>query len=84
VGAIEAYRLSGLFNDGYRLMVIGGRAHGAEEIERRAARTEGVVLCGFVSDAEKLAAYAGATGFVYPSYLATGVAYLRNEVPSLR
>jgi glycosyltransferase involved in cell wall biosynthesis len=69
VGAIEAFRLSNLASQGYRLLIIGTRAHGAEEIERKAARSEGVVLCGFLSEVEKLAAYAGATGFVYPSYL---------------
>jgi glycosyltransferase involved in cell wall biosynthesis len=69
VGAIEAFRLSGLADKSYRLLIIGERAHGTEEIERSAARTDGVVLCGWVSEAEKLAAYAGATGFVYPSYL---------------
>jgi glycosyltransferase involved in cell wall biosynthesis len=69
VGTIEAFRLSGLVAKGYRLLIIGTRAHGAEEIERKAARTDGVVLCGFLSEAEKLAAYAGAVGFVYPSYL---------------
>jgi glycosyltransferase involved in cell wall biosynthesis len=69
VGTIEAFRLSRLVTKGYKLLIIGTRAHGAEEIERAAAKTEGVVLCGFLSEAEKLAAYAGATGFVYPSYL---------------
>jgi glycosyltransferase involved in cell wall biosynthesis len=69
VGTIEAFRLSGLAAKGYRLLVIGMRGHGAEEIERKAATTDGVVLCGFLSEAEKFAAYAGATGFVYPSYL---------------
>jgi len=68
-GAIEAFRLSGLAAQGYQLLVIGTRAHGAEAIERKAAGTAGVVLCGFLSQAEKLAAYAGAIGFVYPSYL---------------
>jgi len=69
VGTIEAFRLSGLVAKGYQLLIVGGRAHGAEEIERKAAKTDGVVLCGILSDAEKLAAYAGAAGFVYPSYL---------------
>jgi glycosyltransferase involved in cell wall biosynthesis len=69
VGTIEAFRLSGLVAKGYQLLIVGGRAHGAEEIEQKAAMTDGVVLCGFLSDAEKIAAYAGATGFVYPSYL---------------
>lgn len=69
VGTIEAFRLSGLVSKGYRLLIIGTRAHGAEEIERKAAKTDGIVLCGSLPEAEKLAAYAGATGFVYPSYL---------------
>jgi glycosyltransferase involved in cell wall biosynthesis len=69
VGTIEAFRLSSLATKGYKLLIIGTRAHGAEEIERATAKTDGVVLCGFLSEAEKLAAYANATGFVYPSYL---------------
>jgi glycosyltransferase involved in cell wall biosynthesis len=69
IGSIEAFRLSGLAGKGYRLLIIGMRAHGAEEIEQKAAKTDGVVLCGFLSGAEKRAAYAGATGFLYPSYL---------------
>ena len=69
VGTIEAFRLSGLAARNHRLLIVGTRAHGADEIEAKAARTDGVVLCGFLSEAEKLSAYAGATGFVYPSYL---------------
>jgi glycosyltransferase involved in cell wall biosynthesis len=69
IGLIEAFRLSGLFATGYRLLIIGMRAHGADEIERMAAKAEGIVLCGFLSESEKFGAYAGATGFVYPSYL---------------
>ena len=79
VGTIEAFRLSELVTKGYRLLIIGTRAHGAEEIERSARGTDGVVLCGFLSEAEKLAAYAGATGFVYPSYLEGSESAARSD-----
>ena len=68
-GMIEAFRLSRLANDGYRLLIVGTEGHGAGEIKQAASMTEGVVLCGFLPEHEKLAAYAGATGFIYVSYL---------------
>ena len=68
-GMIEAFRLTDLAARGYLLLIVGTHGYGAEEIEQTAARTEGVVLCGFLPGHEKLAAYAGATGFVYVSYL---------------
>ena len=69
VGAIEAFRLSGLAEQGYDMLIVGGHGHGAEPAVRLGRATPGVVFCGFVDDAEIGAFYAGATGFVYPSYL---------------
>ena len=68
-GAIEAFRLSGLAERGYELLIAGGGGHGEDATRRLGETTPGVRFCGFVPDAEMAGLYAGATGFVYPSYL---------------
>ncbi|MGH9612357.1 MAG: glycosyltransferase family 4 protein, partial [Bryobacteraceae bacterium] len=68
-GAIEAFGASGLVGEGFRLCIVGGRGHGAPEIERRARDTAGVVVYGYVSDVALCSLYEGAAGFIYPSYL---------------
>jgi glycosyltransferase involved in cell wall biosynthesis len=69
VGAIDAFALSGLGQEGYRLYIVGGRGYGAEAIERRAVEVPGVALLGYMKGAALSALYAAATGFFYPSYL---------------
>lgn len=68
-GAIEAFRMSGLASIGYQLLIAGGQGHGSDAIQRLVNATPHVHLCGFVDNEELHALYAGATGFVYPSYL---------------
>ena len=86
-GAIAAFAQSGLAERGYSLLIAGGAAHGALEIEAFARQTPGVVLSGFVDNDELSALYAGAQGFVYPSYLeGFGVPLLeamRHGVPAV-
>jgi glycosyltransferase involved in cell wall biosynthesis len=69
LGAIEAFRLSGLASKGYDLLLVGGHGHDAEAVLRAGGATPGVIFHGFVEDAEIAGVYEGATGFVYPSYL---------------
>jgi glycosyltransferase involved in cell wall biosynthesis len=70
LGAIDAFAYSNLAQEAdYRLHIVGGQGHGGAEIERRASEVNGVVLCGYLNDTELCAMYAGATGFLYPSYL---------------
>lgn len=68
-GAIQAFRLSGLANEGFELLVVGGHGHGAEAVHDAARRTQGVRLLGYVSNEQLHALYAGASAFLYPSYL---------------
>ena len=67
-GAIAAFGLSGLAAQGWRFILAGGAGHGVE-LAAAAADTPGAVLAGRVSDAELRALYAGAQGFIYPSFL---------------
>jgi glycosyltransferase involved in cell wall biosynthesis len=69
LGAIEIFRLSGLAARGYEFLVVGGRGHGADQVESLAARTPGVRLAGFVTNDQLASLYAGAAAFLYPSYL---------------
>ena len=69
LGAIEAFRLSGLAEQGYDLLIVGGHGHQAELALRAGGATPGVIFHGFVDDAEIAGVYEGAVGFVYPSYL---------------
>jgi glycosyltransferase involved in cell wall biosynthesis len=68
-GAIAGFVRSGLAAEGYRLLVVGGRGRGGEEIVEAAGAAEGVVIAGYLTTAELVSAFVGATGFVYPSYL---------------
>ncbi|NUB08640.1 glycosyltransferase family 4 protein [Azospirillum sp. Vi22] len=69
LGAMHAFRCSGLHERGYQLLVVGGRGHGAPEITQLAENTPGVTLYGYASNEDLCSIYAGATGFLYPSYL---------------
>ena len=69
VGAIESFRLSGLGDEGYRLIVAGGAGHGAEEIRRRATSDRDVIVTGYVTNRELGGLYRSAAAFLYPSYL---------------
>ena len=68
-GAIEAFRLSGLAEKGYDLLIVGGTGHDAEAALKAGRATSGVIFYGFMDDAEIAGVYEGATGFVYPSHL---------------
>ena len=67
--AIRAFEISDLAQEDYRLLIIGGRGHGADEIQRMANGSNGIVVADYLTDDDVCAAYAGAAGFVYPSYL---------------
>jgi len=69
VGAVRAFELSGLSQKGYNLVIVGGNGHGAEDIRRYAANVDGVIFSGFLDDSELQATYAGASAFLYPSFL---------------
>ena len=68
-GAIRAFALSGLAQQGFDLLIVGGGGHGSEAARRLGRETPNVVFCDFVGDSLMSAFYGGATGFVYPSYL---------------
>jgi glycosyltransferase involved in cell wall biosynthesis len=68
-GAIDAFACSDLAKEDYRLYIVGAKGHGAAEIERRASEVAGIVVTGYLSDERLCSLYAGATGFLYPSYL---------------
>jgi glycosyltransferase involved in cell wall biosynthesis len=62
-----AFAASGLAERGYQLHLIGGDAHGSDDIKRVVAQLPGVVLRGRVSDRELEQAYDECTALVYPS-----------------
>ncbi len=67
--SIAAYARSGLAERGMRYVICGGREPGYEEVADLAARTPGVHLLSYVSDAELRWLYSQATGFVLMSLL---------------
>lgn len=66
---IAAYARTGLAAQGVSLVICGARGDAADEIEARAAATPGVVLPGYVSDAQLRWLYRHAAAFVLPSLL---------------
>ena len=69
IGAIEAFRISKLGTNGYQLLIAGGQGHGSARIQQLVSATTNVHLRGFVDNEALHSLYAGATRFVYPSYL---------------
>jgi glycosyltransferase involved in cell wall biosynthesis len=67
--AIEAFERYGFAKRGVSYILCGARGAGAEEIEARAARTPGVKIVGYVSDAQLRWLYQEASAFVLPSLL---------------
>ncbi|MGA7807158.1 glycosyltransferase family 4 protein [Bradyrhizobium sp.] len=67
--AIQAFEQSGLSQQGYAYVVCGGPEPGAEPVVERGRRTQGVILPGYVGDAELRWLYKNAAGFVLPSLL---------------
>jgi glycosyltransferase involved in cell wall biosynthesis len=67
--AIEAFERYGFAKRGVSYILCGARGAGAEEIEARAARTPGVKILGYVSDAQLRWLYQEASAFVLPSLL---------------
>jgi glycosyltransferase involved in cell wall biosynthesis len=68
--AIRAFDASGLANAGYAYVICGGLLEaGADSVAEQARRTPGVILSGYVNDAELRWLYKNAAGFVLPSLL---------------
>ena len=67
--AIEAFGRHGFARRGVSYILCGARGEGAEEIVATAARTSGVTVLGYVSDAQLRWLYKEASGFVLPSLL---------------
>jgi glycosyltransferase involved in cell wall biosynthesis len=68
--AIRAFDASGLAKTGYAYVICGGlHESGADLVAEQAKRTPGVILPGYVNDAELRWLYRNATGFVLPSLL---------------
>ncbi len=68
-GSIAAFARSGLADRGVRYVVCGGREPGHEAVATAAARTPGVLLLPYVTDAELAWLYGHARGFVLASLL---------------
>jgi glycosyltransferase involved in cell wall biosynthesis len=67
--AIEAFEQCGFSQRGVSYILCGARGAGADEIIASAARTPGVKLLGYVSDAQLRWLYQEASAFVLPSLL---------------
>jgi len=66
---IQAFAQSGLAGEGWQYVLIGGREPGFDAVVEEAARTQGVVMPGYVDDAELRWIYRHASGFVLMSLL---------------
>ena len=69
LATIRAFARSGLADQGFSYVLCGAREPGADLVEQAAARTAGVHLLPYVSDAELTWLYANAVGFVLVSRL---------------
>jgi glycosyltransferase involved in cell wall biosynthesis len=67
--AIEAFERYGFAQRGLSYILCGANGAGAEEIQAAAARTPGVKVLGYVSDAQLRWLYREASAFVLPSLL---------------
>ena len=67
--SIEAFAASGLATAGCAYVICGGPEPGAEPVIDMARRTPGVILPGYVDDAELRWLYKNALGFILPSLL---------------
>jgi glycosyltransferase involved in cell wall biosynthesis len=67
--AIEAFERYGFAQRGLSYILCGANGAGAEEIQATAARTPGVKVLGYVSDAQLRWLYREASAFVLPSLL---------------
>jgi glycosyltransferase involved in cell wall biosynthesis len=68
VGLIQAFKVSGLSDKGYSLLIAGRDGHGTEEIHAAAASSDRIHLLGAVDDITLDALYCGCEAFVYPSF----------------
>jgi glycosyltransferase involved in cell wall biosynthesis len=69
LATIRAFARSGLADRGFSYVICGAREPGADMVEQAAARTTGVHLLPYVSDAELTWLYANTIGFVLVSRL---------------
>ena len=68
-GALRGFRLSGLSEQEFQLVIVGGPEPGFDEVLTEAATTSGARVLGYVSEAELRWLYRNATGFVLTSWL---------------
>ena len=67
--SIEAFAATGLAREGYAYVICGGPEPGSEDIAALAKQTPGVLLPGYVNDAQLRWLYMNAHGFVLASLL---------------
>ena len=69
INSIRAFDKSGLAEKGYQYFLVGGDEPGADLVKIEAAKTEGVVVLGYVNDDELKRLYKTTVGFVLMSHL---------------
>lgn len=69
LGSIQAFAASGLAEQGWNYIVVGGPEPGADAVISLAEDTPGVRWLGYVSDSQLLWLYRNAAGFVLLSHL---------------
>jgi glycosyltransferase involved in cell wall biosynthesis len=67
--SIAAFQASGLASERFGYVVCGGPEPGAEEVISLAAKTDGVIVLGYVNDSQLRWLYKNAQGFVLASLL---------------
>ena len=69
IGALKAFKKSGLAEKGYQYVLCGARGDAKHEIRELGENTPGVIMPGYVDDAELRWLYSNAEAFVLPSLL---------------
>ena len=67
-GIIQAYKESGIYKKGIKLLVIGGKGWHYKKILKRFETTPGVEYLGYVRHEEKQRLLGGAYALIYPSF----------------
>lgn len=64
---IDAYRISGLYNDGVQLYIAGAKGWASQRVYDKMEVADGVHYLGYISDEEVRTRMANAIAFIFPS-----------------
>jgi len=67
-GLIQAFKRTGLANEGYSLKIVGMDGNDAEKIRDLSRKIAGIELLGFVDEKKLAKLYSSCRAFIYPSF----------------